>query len=341
MTRTSAIARQQLFAPFVKRAALHVPSIRRLYDDRERLVRELTAASKAVAELRKEHEVWLAEFDSTLLPARTTRLRNVDGLEELGIELFLHPEPDIVSECIFRFGHWEQTETKFVLERIKPGDRVLDLGANIGYYTALFSRIVGETGSVLAFEPEDENFRLLTRNVTHNGLANVSVMKAVVGAASGIARLHHHTENRGAHMAFPTGSPEFAGASLHPRISLDELLRAGIEHVDFIKMDTQGSEPLIIAGGSELVARNAKHLTMIVEFCPEWIRHCCGRDPLSFYNELLAFGLEGRFIHPMRNEVLPLDDPVELIDTVEACDGVSWPKAVSFVDLIFTPLATG
>jgi FkbM family methyltransferase len=336
MAHASATTRPRLVAPLLKRAALHVPAIRRLYDDRERLARELIDAWTTVDNLRNKRGPGPDRVQA-LPPARTARLKNVDGLDQLKIELLLHPEPDVISDCIFRFGHWEQTETKFVLKQIKPGHRVLDLGANLGYYTALFSRLAGESGRVLAIEPEDDNFRLLALNVAHNRLGNVSLMKALVGSSPGMAKLQHHTDNRGAHMVFPTGAPGFAGTSLHPRISLDSLLHVDIEHVDFIKMDTQGSEPLIVAGGRDLIARNAKHLTMIIEFSPVWIQQCCGRDPLSFYDELLAFGFEGYFIHPLRNEVLPVDDPVELIKTVEACDGIAWPKAVSFVDLILRP----
>jgi FkbM family methyltransferase len=368
---THTLVHSRPVAPIVKRAALRIPAIRRLHDDRERLTGDLAGANRLIADLRTMHQDELAVADKTiwdlrdalasanktisdvrdtlasvntaadrrraLLPARTTTLKNVAGLEQLNIELFLHPEPDAISECISRFGHWEQTETKFVLEQIKPGHRVLDLGANLGYYTALFSRLAGENGVVVAFEPEGDNFQLLTFNVAHNRLGNVSVIKAVVGAISGIAELQHHADNRGAHMVFPSDSPEFVRTSRHPRIALDDLLGAGFEHVDFIKMDTQGSEPLIVAGGRELIARNSKHLTMIVEFCPVWIQNCCGRKPLSFYQEVLAFGFDGYFIHPLRNEILPVDDPVGLIKTVEACDGIAWPKAACFVDLIFRP----
>jgi FkbM family methyltransferase len=177
---------------------------------------------------------------------RLAHLRNVKGIERFNLELILHPEPDIISECIDRFGHWERTETQFVIDTIKDGDIILDLGANLGYYTALFSRLVGGRGKVFAFEPDNDNFLLLMLNVKHNELANVMATKAMVGRSSGIAALHlHNPENRGAHMAANPNHPNFQSVVYHPQITLDELREAGaFDHVDFIKMDTQGPSPI-------------------------------------------------------------------------------------------------
>src|SRR5271157_4681471 len=84
------------------------------------------------------------------------------GLEERGISegvsLYLNEGSDIVSECIRRFSEWELTETAFVLKSIKAGDVVVDLGANLGYYTTIMGKLAGPSGRVLAFEPNDLNY---------------------------------------------------------------------------------------------------------------------------------------------------------------------------------------
>jgi hypothetical protein len=79
-----------------------------------------------------------AENQVSFSDYRRARIRNLRAMKRLDLELFLHPDPDIVSECIDRFGHWEWTETQYVVDTIKEGDVVLDLGANLGYYTARF-----------------------------------------------------------------------------------------------------------------------------------------------------------------------------------------------------------
>ena len=62
-------------------------------------------------------------------------------------------------------GIWEPFETKIVKKLVQRGDVAVDIGANIGYYTLLFSRLVKLSGKVFAFEPEPANFSLLKKNI--------------------------------------------------------------------------------------------------------------------------------------------------------------------------------
>jgi FkbM family methyltransferase len=71
---------------------------------------------------------------------------------------------------------------------IRPGDTVLDIGANVGFYTVLAGRWVGEVGRVVAFEPDPVNLGLLRRNIVENGLRNVELRAAAAGARTEHAR---------------------------------------------------------------------------------------------------------------------------------------------------------
>src|SRR3990172_1939329 len=60
-------------------------------------------------------------------------------------------------------GVYEDVETEFVKKIIHEGDIVLDIGANIGYYSLIFAKLVGKLGKVFSFEPEPYNFSLLNK----------------------------------------------------------------------------------------------------------------------------------------------------------------------------------
>jgi FkbM family methyltransferase len=255
-----------------------------------------------------------------------------------GVSLFVHCDNDIISACISQSGCWEIVETGLVIETIKPGDVVLDLGANLGYYTCVFGKLAGLHGRVVGFEPNDMNYDLLTRNIAHNRLENVQAIKAIVADKPGIGILtEHDSSNRGAHMAIPIDHPQFSKKTIHPRVTLDDLMSAGIDRVDFIKMDTQGSEPLIFKGGRDLIKANAKRLHMIVEFLPDWLDGILGIKPADFYREMTDFGFEGYYIDAHHNDIRPVSDIDDLIRIVRACDGETWPKGHSFVDLVMRP----
>ena len=70
--------------------------------------------------------------------------------------------------------------TDVVTKEIQPGDTVLDLGANIGYFTLLFAKLVGNNGIVFAFEPEPQNIALLTKNIKINNYKNVTLVPKAV-----------------------------------------------------------------------------------------------------------------------------------------------------------------
>jgi hypothetical protein len=99
----------------------------------------------------------------------------LDSRDSLGLSIFSIHEP---------------LETGLVKEKIKKGDVVLDIGANIGYYTLIFAKLVGEEGKVFAFEPEPTNFSLLEKNVEINGYKNVVLIQKAVSNETGKIRLY-------------------------------------------------------------------------------------------------------------------------------------------------------
>lgn len=256
------------------------------------------------------------------------------------IKLIVYGGSDAISTNIRVNGIWEKIETQYTIDTIKPGDVAIDLGANIGYFSVIIGNLVGPSGKVYAFEPNDRNFLMLKNNLTFNKLDNVQVFKAVAGATCGVARLYEFvSDNQGAHQITTVGSTYelFEKSSLHPMITVDSLMAAGVDKVDFIKLDTQGAEPLILHGGRELIKANSSHLNMVVEFNGLHMEKQYGIKPFDYYRYILDLGFDGFFIDARDGAIKPIDDFKAVFKMVTTADGEVWPKNLFFFDAVFKP----
>jgi FkbM family methyltransferase len=145
-------------------------------------------------------------------------------------------------------GHYESDKQAVVQRLVRPGMKVFDVGANAGFYTLAFARIVGERGHVWAFEPFAENAAYLTRHIALNGLTNVTVVQTAVAQRAGVAGFALGENRSEGHLA------EGAGLSV-PTVSLDDFcIQAGIDCPDLIKFDIEGGESLAFKGAQRVIA---------------------------------------------------------------------------------------
>lgn len=174
--------------------------------------------------------------------------------------------------------HEEETTALFK-KLVKPGDVVLDLGANIGYFTMLAARLVGPTGKVFSFEPEPANFRYLSKNIEINGFGNALASQVAVADKPGKTRLFvcsydsgHHTINQAEGIeAYRRGRKSVVTSIDIDTVSIDEFLRGKTDRVDIIKMDVEGAEALALAGMKETLARN-RDVKVFLEYFPLLMR---------------------------------------------------------------------
>lgn len=153
----------------------------------------------------------------------------------------------VATRSSFLAGTYESDQTALFEQMLMEGDIVLDLGAHVGYYTVLASVLVGDTGQVIAFEPEPENLYFLHRHVKLNKCDNVTVIEACVADSSGECTFRR--EGTG------TGHIDEAGALTVPVLSLDELLADGaIPRPDYMKIDVEGAELRVLQGACQLIA---------------------------------------------------------------------------------------
>lgn len=190
---------------------------------------------------------------------------------------------------------------------VKTGDTVVDIGANVGYFTLLFAKLVGKEGKVYSFEPDPRNFQLLQRTLERNGLTQVkAVQKAVSDKADEF--LLYQTASWAANTL--TSSEHVSTVSVQV-VALDEFL-SDESNISFIKMDMDGSEPLAIQGMTQLI-RRSPNLTVLAEYEPGNLKRYIP-NPLDFITIAEQHGLKltaildsesGRFsdldLSPLRN----------------------------------------
>lgn len=214
-------------------------------------------------------------------------------------------DDEFISRDLARDGVWEPFETQVFGRLCKPGAKVLDLGANIGWYTAVASQLVGEQGSVIAFEPDADNYRLLTQNVAQLASgANVATFNAAVSDQQGQLLLYQSDTNKGDHRLFSDNSARATQAVEVTTLDLFFAERSGALP-DIVKSDTQGSEAKILRGAAGLLGSGWRPV-MVVEFWPFGLTRS-GDDPMVFAEELESLGYRLFEVSEHKPKLLPLD----------------------------------
>jgi len=179
--------------------------------------------------------------------------------------MLLHEEKEVVSEIIRRSGTYEPIETQLMISSLNEGGIFVDVGANIGWYTIIASKIVGQTGNVLAFEPDPTNFELLKKNCALNGLKNVELINQALSDKSDSEFLYRSSNNFGDHRLY--ASEEEREKIVVGTLTLDNLIESrGLKNIQTIKVDTQGSEPKILRGMQRYIKREKP--VIFLEFWP-------------------------------------------------------------------------
>lgn len=152
----------------------------------------------------------------------------------------------------------------FLVQFLKDGDVCLDVGANVGIYTLLCSALVGAGGKVYAFEPTPRTFTILTANSA--GKSNVTRVSMALMEEEGKRNLvDYGVEKSGLNTVLLQGSEQVAQPDILPveATTLDAYCTAHSICPSFIKIDTEGAEEMVLAGGRKTFIRH--HPTLIVE----------------------------------------------------------------------------
>ena len=145
-----------------------------------------------------------------------------------------------------------EPELRQILTRVKAGDVILDIGANIGSYTLRLARKTGPTGRVVSVEAMAKNAQFLEMNIKANHLANVTVVQAAVGATNSHVALYSKGHASSIKLNAEGGFTQVGETEM---VTGDSILdRLGLARLDWIKMDIEGGEPEALRGLSRALA---------------------------------------------------------------------------------------
>ena len=200
----------------------------------------------------------------------------------LGFRIFLDPEDMSDISALIATSGWPNLPVTCLLSAVlRPGMNVVDVGANLGFYTLLAANAVRESGRVWSFEPEPHNFQLLMKSIRANNFHGVEPVQMALSDDSGIDKLylapasepnaHTLSQDRG------MGSLEIQSTSL------DEFWQArGTGRMDLLKVHVFGDEPIVLRGSRRVL--QASRLMIVTRFgSSKW------NDDVSLLDDLFSW----------------------------------------------------
>lgn len=233
-------------------------------------------------------KIWPLGAIRSWLSNRARGYHRPDRVTFRGVTIYLDPGDSL--ELSVWGDEWDGAEVECALRFLRPGDAVIDIGANIGALSLVFARAVGEAGRVYAFEPEAANLALLKKNVKANRFEEiVSIVPKAVGPRAGVVRLYLSDYNPGDHRVYdPEMAMQHHGLQGErydkirsryrqsvevPCVTIDGFFAEAQERrkMRLLKMDVQGAEGGVLMGARRLLERN-EDLVILMEFWPAGMR---------------------------------------------------------------------
>lgn len=171
----------------------------------------------------------------------------------------------MVSESgnIFLTAVANNFEICFCKEKIQRDINVIDIGANVGYYTLHLATLVGNKGKVFAFEPDPLNFSILEKNIHLNNFKNIILVNKAVSNSSSKTILFQNSFNAGGHSIIKTENAD--KKIIVETITLDEYFKNFSNKIDLVKIDVEGAEYQVITGALNFF-KKFKPTYLIIEF---------------------------------------------------------------------------
>lgn len=234
----------------------------------------------AMGELRLNRSV-------VVLHDHTALVRAVNGLK-----IYVDTEDAGVAPHLLTGGEFDPHITKVLEDLVQPGMNAVDVGANCGWFTLVMAARLGPSGKLDAVEPDSNHTKLMNMSLAANGFADwVRVHSAAAVESDRPVHLYRNPVNRGNHCIHVKSAEGMREKVPVPGIAMDSILTHPIQ---VMKLDAEGSEPLVLAGMRQTLARSPE-LKIVMEFYPELIQQG-GADPAKFLQEIAVMGFRYRLI---------------------------------------------
>jgi FkbM family methyltransferase len=249
-----------------------------------------------------------------------------------GYSIFVLPIDHDIGLAIKNTHRYESHVTRVVREVLRSGDTFVDVGANLGFFTAMAASLVGATGRVVAIEPMDKNLQLIHAAVRRNRFLQVEIMPYAVSDLPGQVMM---STGVGTSNGQIVGSVE--DASTLPLFAqakkLDDLL-SKLPSLDVLKIDIEGYELRALRGFEVGLARHRPLL--LTEFHPKCMRENAGIEPAEYVAFLFAYGSHIEVLRHDETRVVCADAAAVLGEWEEANRRLHG-NGNSHLDLLVTP----
>lgn len=214
------------------------------------------------------HRAGLAEFPLIRLLRKKTKhtlFQRSSDLSTPFVQLPLEGSNLLIPYHLSRHyirKEFEPKTTTFMKNHIRPGMTIVDVGANIGYFTLLMAQLTKPNGFVYALEPTPLNLEFLRKNVTNNNLSNTQILPYAAGSQSRVRKFY---ARKSSNVSSFFGTDTLADTAIEVQeISLDNIFE---QSVDFVKIDVEGAEIEVLRGMKHILTNNPD-ICLVIEWNP-------------------------------------------------------------------------
>jgi FkbM family methyltransferase len=238
--------------------------------------------------------------------------------------------------------YYEPEISRLLLQVLRDGDTVIDVGANVGFFSVLAATLVGPSGHVACFEPDPANRSRLTNNLAVNDYKNATLIESPATDKAGTVDFYINSDNSGGNALWdPAQFPGNVRSQAEKKVStvrattIDaEVKRLRFAKPKLIKVDTEGADQRVLEGARKLLAKTAVPFVVseLHEFGLE--RMGCSQDSFRGYMEALGYSTFALYYSGAMPKLVPPSTKIRskfipniLFSTIEQI-GRYWPEAM-------------